>query len=135
MRRSPVAACAPTLHLSEKLNGLSYDTRRTVAFSASRNFNDSASWLFVTSTISRSGYFVACGNSWRQAWARLGESVGTMIETRGHGSIFSRARFAVGYSRISAGKFLRRLASVCVLRLVRLAFRFPHGDPGAGSSR
>src|SRR3954467_7506681 len=94
--RGPVPAAAPTLHLSEKLNGLSYGTTRSLALSACKTFNDSASWPLVTSTISRCGYFVARGRSRTQAWARVGESVGIMTETRGQREILSRARFAVG---------------------------------------
>src|SRR3954447_8957163 len=99
------------------------------------NFTESASWLFVTSTISKSGYLVARGSSWRHAWARVGESVGTITETLGHRSIFNLARFAVGYSIISAGKFRRRIASARAARLVLRAAGFPPVDPDSGCSR
>src|SRR2546423_10556362 len=99
------------------------------------NFTESASWLFVTSTISKSGYLVARGSSWRHAWARVGESVGTITETRGQRATFKRARLAVGYSRISAGKFRRYMASVSAARFVRRAPGFSPLDPEAGGSR
>ena len=75
------------------------------------------------------------GRSRRQICARVGESVGIITETRGQGATFSRARFAVGYSMISAGRLRRCIASASAARFVLRASGLPPADPEAGCSR
>src|SRR5687767_9607356 len=99
------------------------------------NFSVSASLLLVTITISRSGYFVERDRSRMQICARVGESVGTITETRGQGETLRRARLAVGYSMMSAGRFRRRIASASAARFVWRAPGLPPVEPDAGCSR
>src|ERR1700720_485857 len=98
-------------------------------------FKAVASPLCVTRTISQSGYSVARGSLVAQASARLRESVGMTMETRGQAITSRRARFAVGYSIIWAGKFRRRIASANAARLLARAFGLAPNDPELACSR
>src|SRR6184192_4344904 len=71
------------------------------------------------------------GSCSMQSCARSAELVGITIETFGQSEIFKRARLAVGYSMISAGRPRRSKAADKAARLVLRASGFPPPDPEA----
>src|SRR5207253_4001061 len=96
-KRSPAATFAPALHFAEKLNGASNATKRTlgeIGSAEARSLPIKAE--FVTRMYSASAYAVCCGSFRAHFVRRIGESVGTMTETRGGFRRRIRTRFAVG---------------------------------------
>src|SRR5207248_950409 len=90
---------------------------------------------FVTRMYSASAYAVCCGSFRAHFVRRIGESVGTMTETRGGFRRRIRTRFAVGYSKTSASSPRRFTASARAARFDWRACGFPPAAPEAGCSR